>query len=112
MKWNASKIGLIASMGCIVLCVIFLFWNPYSSLPVNRSTILIVSIMLILPACLGILAAWFRIQSLMYVTLIWSIPYGLYLAIVSVPSLWNLFGIVLLLYFVSAVQMGREVATN
>ncbi len=69
-----------ASVGCIILSCLLLFWNPYTRMPVDDQTILIVFIMLILPACIGILAA------------------------ASIPSVWNLYGAVLILY---AISLGR-----
>jgi hypothetical protein len=101
----ASFIGLVASVGCIILCAIFLFWNPYSTTPAGGGTFLIVSIMLVVPACLAIVASLLNKRVFMYITFVWSLPYGLYFTVVSIPSLWNLFGWILISYFLSARLM-------
>jgi hypothetical protein len=41
----------------------------------------------------------------MYIVFAWSLPLGLYLAVAKIPGLWNLFGVVLIAYFVSAMRM-------
>lgn len=106
MKYSIG--GLIASVGCIILCCIFLFWNPYSSTSAGADTVLIIFITIISPAILGIINSFIKNRFLMYIVFIWSLPYGLYLSIVSVPSIWNLFALILILYFVAAFQMTRS----
>jgi hypothetical protein len=46
--------GMAASVGCIILCFILLYWNPYSIDRPNTGTVLIIFTMLVLPACLGL----------------------------------------------------------
>jgi hypothetical protein len=65
-------------------------------------------LMLILPAILGIFASLYRNAILMFIVTIWSLPYGLYLAVVRIPSIWNLFGCILIVYFITALRMRRE----
>ncbi|RCW40101.1 hypothetical protein DFP97_1413 [Paenibacillus prosopidis] len=105
MKLKYSLFGVVASLGCIILCVILLFWNPYSRTPTGHDTVLIIFIMLIFPACIGILSSFLRNRILMYIVFAWSLPYGLYLSFASIPSIWNLFSVVLILYLVSAIRM-------
>lgn len=93
-----------ASVGCIMLSCLLLFWNPYTEIRVSHKTILIVFMMLILPACIGILAAIVRNRMLMLVVLIWSLPYGIYLSVASIPSIWNLYAAVLILYVISLIR--------
>jgi hypothetical protein len=100
-----SIFGLVASVGCIILCGIFLFWNPYSNTQVGNDTLKMIFTMLILPALLGIVTSFLKNRILMYIVFVWSLPYGLYLAVVSIPSVWNLFGVVLILYLISATRM-------
>jgi hypothetical protein len=52
MKISLS--GMAASVGCIILCFILLYGNPYSSDRPNTDTVLIIFTMLVLPACLGL----------------------------------------------------------
>src|SRR5205809_848642 len=86
-----SIFGLVASIGCMILCAVFLYWNPYSSTPSNSGTTSVFYIMLIIPACVGIVASFLKNRILMFFVFIWSLPYGLYLTVVSIPSIWNLF---------------------
>jgi hypothetical protein len=102
-----SIFGLVASFGCIIMCAIFLYWNPYSSTPSNNGTIITFYTMLIFPAFLGIVASFLKNRILMYIVFVWSLPCGLYLSIVSILSIWNLFGAVLILYLVSAMMMKK-----
>jgi hypothetical protein len=102
-----SIFGLVASVGCIVLCVIYLYWNPHSITPPNNGTIKVFYTMLILPAFVGIVASYLKNRILLYIVFVWSLPCGLYLTIVSIPSIWNLFGAVLILYLVSAMLMKK-----
>lgn len=103
-----SSPGMIASVGCIILSMILLFGNPYSGTRAGTDTIVFISIMVILPACLGVTASLFRLRVLMIIVFIWSLPYGLYLTVAAVPSLFNLFGAVLLFYLVSALTMKKS----
>lgn len=102
---KVSYMGLIASLGCILLCCILLFWNPYSGVRAGNDTVFVIFLMLILPACLGIITSFIRYKIMMFIVFVWSLPYGLYLSIAKIPSIFNLFGIVLVLYLVSAILM-------
>jgi hypothetical protein len=104
-----SVTGLVGSILCILLSCILLFWNPYSSNAVGRDAYTIIFIMLILPACCGAVGSIWRVRFLMGVVLIWSLPYGIYLSVASVPSLFNLYAVVLLLYAISIIMIGRRV---
>ncbi|SFS63976.1 hypothetical protein SAMN05428962_1822 [Paenibacillus sp. BC26] len=100
--------GLIASIGCILLCCVFSFWNPYSTIPIGIDTLLIMSITLVLPALLGIVSSLRNNRLLMYMVFVWSLPFGLYMCIASIPSVWNLYGVVLILYLIAAIRMNRS----
>lgn len=106
----ASMTGWIASVGCIALCGLLLFRNPYTGSTAGADTIGIVTATMMLPACLGGIATYFRIRWLMFVVFLWSLPIGLYMAVASTPSVWNGFGAVLVLYLASALTMGRTEA--
>ncbi|WP_213652161.1 hypothetical protein [Paenibacillus sp. J23TS9] len=108
---KSSFLGLVASIGCIILSAVFLYWNPYSTTPPNIRTINVIYIMLILPAFVGIVTSFLKNRILMFIVFVWSLPFGLYLSIVSIPSIWNLFGAVLIVYLVSAIQMKKTVGT-
>lgn len=108
LKSKYSLFGVVASVGCIILCAIVLFWNPYSKTPASNDTVLIIFIMLIFPAFIGIITSFLRNRILMYIVFVWSLPYGLYLSVASIPSIWNLFSVVLILYLVSAIRHSDE----
>lgn len=108
LKLKYSLFGLVASAGCIILCAILLFWNPYSNTPVSRGTFIIIFTMLIFPAGLGTITSFLKNRILMYIVFIWSLPYGLYLSVASIPSIWNLFSVVLILYLVAATRMSKS----
>ncbi|OCT10975.1 hypothetical protein A8709_04530 [Paenibacillus pectinilyticus] len=107
MKWTFSYLGAVASLGCMLLICWFLFWNPYSETAASRGTIGILLAMLLLPAMLGLIGSLTMKHRLIYIAFFWSLPYGLYFSVASLPSIWNLFIIVLALYLVSAIQIGK-----
>ncbi|MBD2869346.1 hypothetical protein [Paenibacillus arenilitoris] len=105
MKRFPSLAGLAASIGCLALCAFLLFANPYTGETAGRDSLLIVGLAVGAPACLALAASLVRMRLLMLAALIWSTPYGLYLSLASVPSVWNLFLAVLLLYGIAAATM-------
>jgi hypothetical protein len=108
LKSKYSLLGVVSSVGCIILCAIFLFWNPYSRTLASKDMILIIFIMLICPAFIGIINSFLRNRILMHFVFVWSLPYGLYFSVASIPSIWNLFSVVLILYLVSAIRMSKS----
>ncbi|CAM4512727.1 hypothetical protein FHS16_003386 [Paenibacillus endophyticus] len=100
-------VGMAASAASILLSGMFLFANPYSEAPPKPDTIIIVVVMLITPACLALASALARRMALMTVAFVWSLPYGLYLTFAALPSMWSLFGVVLLLYLVSVIRLAQ-----
>ncbi|MBB6671182.1 hypothetical protein [Cohnella nanjingensis] len=94
--------GIAASVGCILTCLVFLYWNPYSSDPPEPGTVRALTYMLILPACLGLVASALRSRLLMYAAFAWSLPCGLYLGVAAIPSYFNVFLVLLALYLVAA----------
>lgn len=108
-----SITGLVASLGSILLCCIFMFWNPYSPGRAGNDTVLILIVSMILPACLGVIASCLKSRVLMNIVFAWSLPYGLYLSIASIPSIFTLFLVVLILYVVAIIRMrkGKAKAT-
>ncbi|MDR6553836.1 hypothetical protein [Paenibacillus qinlingensis] len=105
MKRSISHLGVYASLGSMLLCCWFLFWNPYSEVVASRDTMLLLLVMLIAPAGVGLIGSFLKNRKLLIVAFIWSLPYGLYLALASLPSFWYLFGVTLLLYLAAALRM-------
>ncbi|THF79548.1 hypothetical protein [Cohnella fermenti] len=108
MRNFAVAAGGLASLGCLLLCGLLLLWNPYSDASPGSGTIAVVTFMLILPACLGLIGAILQSPVLLVVVFVWSLPVGGYLAIAAIPGLFNLFAAVLLLYLLSAVLLRRN----
>ncbi|MCC3372752.1 hypothetical protein [Cohnella sp. REN36] len=94
--------GVAASAGCMLAALVFLYWNPYSDHPPEPGTVRILTWMLIVPACFGFVASALRSRLLMYVVFGWSLPYGLYMGIIAIPSYFNVFLLFLALYLVAA----------
>lgn len=102
---KAEGVGMAASAAIIILSGMFLFANPYSETPPEPDTIIIVTLMLIMPACLALASAIARRMVFMTIAFVWSLPYGLYLTFAALPSMWSLYGAVLLLYIVSLIRI-------
>ncbi|MGG1513838.1 hypothetical protein ABE504_00385 [Paenibacillus oryzisoli] len=100
--------AMLASLVSLSLSITFLFWNPYTSTAADKDTMLIVTVMLILPACLGVLAVFRQSRLLMAITFIWSLPYSLYLALAAIPSIFNGFAVVLLLYLTALLSINQR----
>lgn len=102
-----SRTGLTASIGCLLLSALLLFWNPYSDVSGQQATIMIITVMVITPAVIGVIASIIKKRLMMLIVLVWSTPYCFYLSIVKIPSLWNLYALVLALYLVAIFTMKR-----
>lgn len=98
-------VGIVASIGGIILWLILNFFNPYSTEGITEGTIKITFMGLGLPAISGLVAAVFRIKWLMYAVFIGSLPLSLYLA--GTPSIYKLFLLVSLSYLISAILITK-----
>ncbi|PWU68249.1 MULTISPECIES: hypothetical protein [Gracilibacillus] len=106
----ASRIiGTIAGLSSLLLWFSFHFMNPYNDLigiePFFRTTLL-----LALPACLAIYAAWRRKKVPMLIAFIWSFPLSLYTGLTQ--SMYSFFGITCLFYLTSYFLMLLSERTN
>ncbi|OAS17145.1 hypothetical protein [Paenibacillus oryzisoli] len=108
MRWSISYVGVCASVGSLLLCYWFLFENPYLEIAARRDTVLILLAMLVAPAVLGLIASFTNRSRLMSGAFVWSLPYGLYLTVGTIPSIWNLFGLMLACYLIAAIQMRKR----
>ncbi|MFE5321428.1 hypothetical protein ACFQ88_22215 [Paenibacillus sp. NPDC056579] len=102
MKSFSSMTGLVSGIGSIVLWLIMIFFNPYSS-PVHIDTKVLTFVMIGLPACLAILASLLARAALMLAAFIWSLPVSLYL--LMTPGIFSLFGVTCALYLISFIVM-------
>lgn len=96
-------IGLFASIGSIILWILFVFFNPYTHEPVERDVLLNTLLTLCFPACVALLATLIKRPSLMFIAFVWSLPISLYTAMT--PSIFKWFGLTCLLYLVAGLLM-------
>lgn len=104
VKWSALLLSLLG----IGLSFFFLFVNPYSEQEVSSSTKVIMVLMLLLPSGFMAISIWLGLRLLMAISLLWLAPYSLYLSIASIPSIWNLFFLILLIQFVATLSLFRR----
>ncbi|MFX3632393.1 MAG: hypothetical protein ACE3L7_09495 [Candidatus Pristimantibacillus sp.] len=102
-KSISYSIGLLASIGSIILWILFAFLNPYTHEPVARDVLLNTLLTLCLPACLALLATIIRRARFMLIAFVWSLPISLYTAMT--PSIFKWFGLTCLLYLIAGLLM-------
>jgi len=96
----ANIVGLFASFGGMVLTIVFLYFNPYSNEGNSLGTVEIVYATLFSPALFALIILLLKKYRLMFISFVWSLPISLYLG--GTPSIFRLFGLICLLYLVSA----------
>lgn len=104
VKWSAFFLSLLG----IGLSFLFLFFNPYSEQAVSSSTKVIVVLMLTLPSAFMAISIWLGLRLLMAISLIWLAPYSFYISIASIPSIWNVFFLILLVQIVATLSFFRR----
>ncbi|MFO7317833.1 MAG: hypothetical protein C0P75_012295 [Bacilli bacterium] len=90
--------GVIAGLFSIGLWVIFVFYNPYSSTPVEGNTVMTTFLMLCLPALLAIFSSFIQKEYLMFIAFILSLPISFYLF--GTPGIFRLFFASCIAYFI------------
>lgn len=97
MRTIGLILGVKAGVYSIVLWVLLVFYNPYTgSSPENVAVNTFV--MLCLPACLAIIAAFMDKKYLMLIAFIWSLPISLY--VMLTPSIFAWFIASYITYFI------------
>lgn len=104
VKWSAFFLSLLT----IGLSFLFLFDNPYSDQAVSGSTKVIVVLMLIVPSAVMAISIWLDLRLIMAISLIWLAPYSFYLSIASIPSIWNVLFLILLVQIVATISLFRR----
>ncbi|WP_252188724.1 hypothetical protein [Bacillus mycoides] len=61
----------------------------------------------LLPSFLAVIAAVARKKTFMIACSIWLLPGTLYLGVATIPSIWNLYIVFLIFYFVTIVWMNK-----
>lgn len=106
MRTISIIIGLLASIGSMVLWDILAFYNPYAHQPVAKDVLLSTSLTLLAPAVLAFIASVIKKRFLMYLAFIWSLPSSFYA--VMTPSIFILFGLTSLLYLAAGIMMIKK----
>lgn len=99
-------IGLLASIGSMILWIVCIFINPYTHERAENDVLLITLFTLFVPACVALIGSVINKTSLMFIAFVWSVPISLYMAMT--PSIFKLFGITSVLYLVSGILMIRK----
>ncbi|KAB2443970.1 hypothetical protein [Bacillus luti] len=97
-------IGVLAAISIFILSIIFLYFNPYSNQMLDKEVYITVFFILLLPSFLAVIAVLFRKPILMILCGAWLLPGTLYLSVAAIPTLWNLYIVFLMLYFISIVR--------
>ncbi|QWU45810.1 hypothetical protein [Bacillus sp. NP247] len=100
-------IGVVAAISIFVLSIVFLYFNPYSDQTLTQETFITFFFMFLFPAFLAVIAAFIRKKIFMIVCNIWLLPGTLYLGVATIPSIWNLYIVFLIVYFLSIVWMKK-----
>ncbi|HHT7191563.1 TPA: hypothetical protein ACTZ5N_005077 [Bacillus cereus] len=103
-------IGVVAAISIFILSIIFLYFNPYSKQMLDKEVYITVFFILLLPSFLAVIAVLVRKTILMTFCGAWLLPGTLYLSVAAIPTLWNLYILFLMIYFVSIVRMKRRSA--
>ncbi|MDM5463133.1 MULTISPECIES: hypothetical protein [Bacillus cereus group] len=111
MKNNLSVcIAIVAAISIVNLSIIFLYFNPYSNQMLDKEVYITIFFILLLPSFLAVIAVLVRKTVLMIFCGVWLLPGTLYLSVAAIPTLWNLYIIFLMIYFISIVWMKKRSA--
>ncbi|MDH4423268.1 hypothetical protein QEZ44_17860 [Bacillus cereus] len=101
-------IGVLAAISIFILSIVFLYFNPYSNQMLDREVYITVFFILLLPSFLAVIAVLVRKPILMIFSGFWLLPGTLYLSVAAIPTLWNLYIIFLMIYFISVIRMKKR----
>ncbi|MFF1992171.1 hypothetical protein ACFVWC_12930 [Bacillus mycoides] len=109
MKNNLSVcIAIVAAISIVILSIIFLYFNPYSNQMLDKEVYITVFFILLLPSFLAVIAVLVRKKILMILCGGWLLPGTLYFSVAAIPTLWNLYIIFLMIYFISIVWIKKR----
>ncbi|GAB6432480.1 hypothetical protein bcgnr5372_48460 [Bacillus luti] len=101
-------IGVLTAISIFILSIVFLYFNPYSNQMLDKEVYITVFFILLLPSFLAVIAVLVRKPILMILFGAWLLPGTLYLSVAAIPTLWNLYIIFLMIYFISIVRMKKR----
>ncbi|MBJ8117858.1 MULTISPECIES: hypothetical protein [Bacillus] len=107
-NYRRVYIGVVAAISIFILSIVFLYFNPYSKQILDKEVYITVFFMFLLPSFLAVIAAVARKKIFMIACSIWLLPGTLYLSVAAIPTLWNLYIIFLMIYFISIVWMKKR----
>ncbi|MBD0384200.1 hypothetical protein [Paenibacillus sedimenti] len=82
-------LGILSSLGTIVLWLILNFYNPYNSASPSNDVLIRTGAFLLAPALVAVIGLIIRKQFIMFIAFFWSLPLSLYIAMT--PSIFKLF---------------------
>lgn len=101
-------IGVLAAISIFILSIVFLYFNPYSNQMLDKEVYITVFFILLLPSFLAVIAVLVKKTVLMIFSGFWLLPGTLYFSVAAIPTLWNLYIIFLIIYFISIVWMKKR----
>ncbi|CAG7639769.1 hypothetical protein PAECIP111802_02578 [Paenibacillus allorhizosphaerae] len=96
-------LGILSSLGTIVLWLVLNFNNPYNSASLSNDVLIRTGVFLLAPAFVAVIGSIFRKRFTMLVAFFWSLPLSIYLAMT--PSIFKLFIVTSLCYLLSGILM-------
>ncbi|NUU79225.1 hypothetical protein [Paenibacillus xylanilyticus] len=106
----AKRIGIMSSMGSMILWVILILFNPYTHERAENDVIISTLFSLFIPACLAWLASIIQKPSLMFIAFFWSLPISLYMTMT--PSVFKWFGVTSIMYLISGILIIRGIRSR
>lgn len=101
IRWGA----VCSSIFGIVLSLLFIVNNPFSEVVLSITTKWIVVFMLVLPSIFMLISVLYNRLFFMILSFVWLVPYSLYMAVATIPSIWNFFVIFLFFQFLSLIAL-------
>ncbi|MDQ0888770.1 putative effector of murein hydrolase LrgA (UPF0299 family) [Paenibacillus sp. V4I9] len=106
----AQRIGVVSSIGTMILWIILVLLNPYIHERAENDVIINTLFTLFVPACVALLASTIKKPSLMFIAFVWSLPISLYMTMS--PSIFKLFGVTSFMYLISGIVTIREIRSR
>ncbi|QWH18314.1 hypothetical protein EXW62_14950 [Bacillus mycoides] len=106
-NYMSVYLGGVAAISIFILSIVFLYFNPYSNQILDKEVYITMFFIFLLPSFLAVIAAVARKKTFMIACSIWLLPGTLYLGVATIPSIWNLYIVFLIFYFVTIVWMNK-----
>lgn len=110
-KLTSYFLGFLGVAGYIVLTIIFLFFNPYTSRPVGQDTMFIMTVFMILPTILAYVFVILSKKIFSMVFLLALLPLTIYFLIAS-TTIWNFYLLAWFILLISIIIRPKKEKTN